>query len=116
MVNVLDECFDAFTNFPFAHLLTLFLSPRDFITRQRFPKHSDERSVAGKENSVRRFILFASRGKIQTDQGLSRTRHTSDKTDPFAFFALSFVYQFLDASRRDVQILRACVEPRDSFD
>ena len=62
VVNVLDECFDAFTNFPFPHLLALFLSPRDFITRQRFAKHSDERSVARKKDSVRRLIIFTSRG------------------------------------------------------
>ena len=92
MVNVLDECFDAFTNFPFSHLLTLFLSPRDFITRQRFPKHSDERSVAGKENSVCRFILFASRSKIQTDQRLPCAGHASNEANAFASVGLSFVY------------------------
>ena len=41
VVNVLDERFDAFANFPFPHLLALFLSTCDFITRQRFAKHGD---------------------------------------------------------------------------
>src|SRR5437588_3209630 len=92
VVNVLDERFNTLTNFSFPHLLAQFLSPRDFITRQRFPKHSDERSVAGKKNSVCWFILFASRGKIQTDQRLSCAGHASNEANAFASVGLSFVY------------------------
>ena len=36
VVNVLNECFDAFADFPFAHLLSLLFSPRNFVACQRF--------------------------------------------------------------------------------
>ena len=41
VVNILDKGFDALTNFAFAHLLTVSLSPRDFVARQRFAKDGD---------------------------------------------------------------------------
>ena len=41
VMNVLDECLYAFTNLPFSHLLSLFLSPRVFIARERFAKNGD---------------------------------------------------------------------------
>src|SRR4029453_338935 len=46
VVNVLDESFDAFTDFPFANFLALLPSARDFIARQRFTKNRDERTVS----------------------------------------------------------------------
>ena len=64
---------------------------------------------------MRWFVLFTSRRQIQTDQSFSGARHASDEANSLATFRLRFIDEFLNSSRRDVQILRASVESRDGF-
>src|SRR6266568_1883529 len=65
---------------------------------------------------MRWFVSFTSCCWVQTDQRLSRSRNSSNETNPFAPVGLSLVNQFLNAPGGDVQILCASVKPSNSFD
>ena len=59
MVNILNECFNAFANFALSNFFAFLLSTHNLVAGECFTKHGDKRTVAGEEHGMCRLVAFS---------------------------------------------------------
>ena len=82
VMHVLDERLHGLPHDAAPRGVALAAKTRDFITRERLPKHSDQWSVAREEYGMRGLRAVAlPGGHVEADQCLARAGHAGHKHD-----------------------------------
>ena len=79
MMDVLNESFDTFSNFPFSLTNSISLLTRIFVTGKCLPQHRNKRAISREKDSMGRFMNLTSGSRdVQSNQSFPRTRDSAD--------------------------------------
>jgi hypothetical protein len=98
VMNVLNESFNALTNFPLPHSIAKTPLTCNLVTGKCFTEHSDKRTVSRQKDRMCRLVYFSTpSGNVKPNQSFSCSRDTGDKANDFAPLRSRFVHQFFNA-------------------
>src|ERR1041384_1881331 len=101
MVNVLNKSLDWLSNDTFSHAL---FNPRHFVADQCLLEHRNQRAVSRKKYSARLAEIPAASRNIESDQRLSRARHTGHEDDRLPVFPLCAFNDSFHGRRGNTQV------------